>query len=143
MFLAIPTTTASRMYAPGLASSLGWVAMPWMAFAGLTFVALVLRDVVRLMLWLAKKLLGQDPTPQLSRRQFLTRVTGGAALAIGGTGVAAGMLEARGEHEIVDVEVKLAKLPRALDGFTIVQLTDLHIGMTIDRVFVQKVVDRA
>ncbi|HEY0250280.1 MAG TPA: metallophosphoesterase, partial [Kofleriaceae bacterium] len=30
-----------------------------------------------------------------------------------------------------------------LDGFTIVQLTDLHVGMTIDREFVQRVVDRA
>jgi predicted MPP superfamily phosphohydrolase len=53
------------------------------------------------------------------------------------------MLEARGEHEVVDVEVPLAKLPRALDGFTIVQLSDLHTGMTIDRSFVQRVVDRA
>jgi predicted MPP superfamily phosphohydrolase len=144
LFLAIPLTTTSRMYAPGLSSSLGWVAMPWMAFAGLTFVALVIRDGVRLMMWLVRKVRGQGAAPpQLSRRQFLTRVTGGAALAIGGTGVASGMLEARGEHEIVDVEVKLAKLPRALDGFTIVQLTDLHVGMTIERGFVQRVVDRA
>jgi predicted MPP superfamily phosphohydrolase len=143
MFLAIPVTTTSRMYAPGLSSSLGWVALPWMAFAGLTFVVLVGRDVVRWLLWLGRKLLGRpDAAPQLSRRQFLTRVTGGTALALGGAGVAVGMLEARGDHEVVDVEVKLAKLPRALDGFTIVQLTDLHVGMTIDRGFVQRVVDR-
>jgi predicted MPP superfamily phosphohydrolase len=57
--------------------------------------------------------------------------------------MARGMIEARGTHEIVDVEVHLAKLPPALDGFTIVQLTDLHVGMTIDRAFVQRVVDRA
>ena len=44
-------------------------------------------------------------------------------------------------HEIVDVEVELPKLPDALDGFSIVQLSDLHIGMTIDRAFVQRVVD--
>jgi predicted MPP superfamily phosphohydrolase len=53
------------------------------------------------------------------------------------------MFEARGEHEIIDVEVKLRKLPRALDGFTIVQISDLHVGMTIDRPFVQRVVDHA
>jgi predicted MPP superfamily phosphohydrolase len=53
------------------------------------------------------------------------------------------MIEARGEHEVVDVEVQLARLPRALDGFTIVQLSDLHVGMTIDRAFVQRVVDHA
>jgi predicted MPP superfamily phosphohydrolase len=51
------------------------------------------------------------------------------------------MTQARGVHEIVDVEVRLAKLPKALDGFSIVQLSDLHVGLTIDREFVQKVVD--
>jgi hypothetical protein len=57
--------------------------------------------------------------------------------------VAVGIAKARGEHEVVDVEVTLAKLPRALDGFTIVQLSDLHTGMTIGRDFVERVVARA
>jgi hypothetical protein len=144
MYLSIPLTTASRMFAPGLAATLGWVSLPWMALAGLTFVVLVARDVVRLVVWAGRKLARRAPAaPSLSRRQFLTRVTGGAALAVGGGSVAAGMFEARGDHEVVDVEVTLAKLPRALDGFTIVQLTDLHVGMTIGRAFVQRVVDRA
>jgi len=45
-------------------------------------------------------------------------------------------------HEIVDVDVVLPRLPPALDGFTIVQLSDLHVGPTIDRRFVQDLVDR-
>jgi predicted MPP superfamily phosphohydrolase len=53
------------------------------------------------------------------------------------------MISARGEHVIEDVEVHLPNLPRELDGFTIVQLSDLHVGMTIDRAFVQRVVDQA
>ena len=57
--------------------------------------------------------------------------------------MAHGMIEARGTHEVVDVEITLAKLPPALDGFTIVQLSDLHVGLTIDRAFVQRVVDHA
>jgi len=60
---------------------------------------------------------------------------------VAGASVARGMIEARGTHEVVDVEVRLAKLPRELDGFTIVQLSDLHVGLTIDRAFVQRVVD--
>jgi predicted MPP superfamily phosphohydrolase len=143
MYLSIPLTTTSRMYAPNLASTLGWISLPWMALAGLTFVALVAIDVVRVVRWASRRLASRDPAPPSpSRRQFLARVTGGAALAVGSTSVAAGMVEARGEHEVVDVEIRLAKLPRALDGFTIVQLTDLHVGMTIDRPFVQRVVDR-
>ncbi|HEY6040178.1 MAG TPA: metallophosphoesterase, partial [Kofleriaceae bacterium] len=63
--------------------------------------------------------------------------------AVSGASVGIGMMEARGDHEVVTIEVALAKLPKALDGFSIVQLSDLHTGMTIDAAFVQRVVDRA
>ncbi|HSS01253.1 MAG TPA: metallophosphoesterase [Kofleriaceae bacterium] len=150
LWLSIPIVTTSRLYAPGLASSLGWVALTWMALAGLTFVILAAIDIAHLLLraghWVVRARARREEAERpaaLSRRQFLTRVTGGAALAVGSGSVASGMVEARGTHEVVDVEVKLAKLPRALDGFTIVQLSDLHTGMTIDRDFVQRVVDQA
>jgi hypothetical protein len=45
-------------------------------------------------------------------------------------------------HEVVEVDVMLPRLPASLDGFTIVQLSDLHVGPTIDRRFVQDLVDR-
>jgi hypothetical protein len=143
MFLSIPVTTASRMYAPGLSASLGWISLPWMALGGLMFVTLVAIDVARVVGWLGRRALRQPlpAVPSLSRRKFLTRVTGGAALAVGGSSVATGMFEARGEHETVEVEIALPKLPRALDGFTIVQISDLHVGLTIDQAFVQRVVD--
>jgi predicted MPP superfamily phosphohydrolase len=147
MFLSIPITVASRLSAPEVAATLGWVALPWLALAGLTFVALIAIDGVRLigrLLSLGRRGPRAAAAPSaLSRRQFLTRVTGGAAVVVSTSSVATGMARARGEHEIVDVEVPLARLPRALDGFTIVQLSDLHTGMTIDRAFVQRVVDQA
>ncbi|MEO8698997.1 MAG: metallophosphoesterase [Kofleriaceae bacterium] len=144
MFVSIPLTTWTRNVAPGISNTLVWVSMPWMALTGLTFVALVIADVVRLVLWTGRKAARIPPREvSLSRRRFLARVSGSAALAVGGTSMARGMIEARGTHEIVDVEIVLPKLPAALDGFTIVQLTDLHVGMTIDRTFVQRVVDHA
>ncbi len=143
LFLSVPITTWSRNVAPQLSSTLGWISMPWMALCGLTFVALVILDVSRLVTWLGRRVIAR-PAPELSlsRRTFLARVTGGAAVAVGSTSVARGMVNARGDHEIVTVEVEIAKLPRALDGFSIVQLSDLHVGMTIDRTFVQHVVDQ-
>jgi predicted MPP superfamily phosphohydrolase len=107
-----------------------------MAFVGLTAVVLLALELPRLGVRAAKK-------PDLSRRQFVARVTGGAIMTITGASVAKGITSARGEHEVVDVEVVLGKLPKALDGFTIVQLSDLHCGLTIDRAFVQRVVDHA
>jgi len=140
LFVSIPVTTWGRNALPKLSATMGWVAMPWMALVSLTFIALVVIDIVHL----ARRVVRREPAvTSLSRRTFLARATGGAALLVGGTSVARGMIEARGTHQVVDVEVPLAKLPRALDGFTIVQLSDLHVGLTIDRAFVQKVVDHA
>jgi predicted MPP superfamily phosphohydrolase len=147
LFLAVPVTTWSRNAWPELSSTLGWVSLPWMALVGLTFVAVLAVDVGTLagtlIMWLARKVV-KRPAPEVShsRRTFLARLTGGTALAVGSTSMARGMATARGNHEIVDVEITLDKLPPALDGFTIVQLSDLHVGMTIDREFVQRVVDR-
>jgi hypothetical protein len=140
MFLSVPLTTSSRMWAPELASTFGWISLPWFAFVGLAFVTLAVFDLLRLVRAGARRATNLPREPlDLTRRRFL----GGAAVAVAGASVAKGMISARGEHEVVDVEFHLAKLPRELDGFTIVQLSDLHTGMTIDRDFVQRVVDHA
>jgi hypothetical protein len=144
LFVSVPLTISSRTFAPALSSTLSWISMPWMALVGLTFVALAAIDAARLFGWLGRRA-RRAPAPELpslSRRRFLARVTGGAAATVAGASVARGMVSALGSHEVVDVEIALPKLPRELDGFTIVQLSDLHVGLTIDREFVQRVVDR-
>ncbi len=45
-------------------------------------------------------------------------------------------------HRVVDVPIVLPRLARAFDGFTIVQITDVHIGGAITREFVDSVVRR-
>jgi predicted MPP superfamily phosphohydrolase len=143
MFVSLPITMWSRRAWVEFADTVGFVTMVWLAVVGLTFVVLVVFDVAALVVWLSRRAIKRPaPEASLSRRVFLARVTGGAAMAISSTSVARGMISARSAHEIVDVEVKLAKLPKALDGFSIVQLSDLHVGMTIDREFVQRVVDQ-
>jgi predicted MPP superfamily phosphohydrolase len=113
-----------------------------MALVALSFVALLATELGWIA-WGIKRKVTKAPPVDQARRLFLARVTGGAAVTVASASVARGMIEARGTHEVVDVEVKLAKLPKSLDGFTIVQLTDLHVGLTIDRHFVQRVVDLA
>jgi predicted MPP superfamily phosphohydrolase len=41
------------------------------------------------------------------------------------------------------IEIPLKKLPRGLDGFAIVQLSDVHVGPTIGRAFLERVVATA
>ncbi|WP_021780986.1 metallophosphoesterase [Myxococcus hansupus] len=76
------------------------------------------------------------------RRRFLARATaGGAVLAAGGvTGF--GMWSAFHPPVVNEVAVKLPGLPKALDGFTIVHLSDIHVGPVIRRRFMDELVRR-
>src|SRR5438477_3073432 len=53
-----------------------------------------------------------------------------------------GFFMARRVAPVVDVEVPLADLPAPLEGFTIAQISDIHIGPTIKRNFVEAIVER-
>jgi uncharacterized protein len=53
-----------------------------------------------------------------------------------------GFVNARRVPRVADVEIPLDALPPSLVGFTIVQISDIHIGSTIKGNYVQAVVDR-
>jgi uncharacterized protein len=55
---------------------------------------------------------------------------------------AIGFFMARRVAPVVEVDVPLAGLPEALHGFTIAQISDLHVGPTIKRRFVERIVER-
>jgi hypothetical protein len=52
-----------------------------------------------------------------------------------------GFAGARRRARIVSVDVPLVNLPRALQGFTIVQISDVHVGSQIKRNYVDAIVD--
>jgi len=67
-----------------------------------------------------------------------------SALGLGASAVLGrGAYQALRYPAIEEVEVELPRLPESLDGFTIVQLSDVHIGNTIRRPFVESMVERA
>jgi uncharacterized protein len=53
-----------------------------------------------------------------------------------------GFFSARRTPRVRDVDVPIDNLPAALHGFTIVQISDLHVGPTVKGGFVRAVVDR-
>lgn len=72
------------------------------------------------------------PTPQVvPRRAFLTQATVGSAFLIGSSSSLYGSLAGRHDYQLEDVPVRLPGLSRALDGFTIVQLSDIHVGQFV------------
>jgi predicted MPP superfamily phosphohydrolase len=106
----------------------------WMGLVFYLILGLWLGDLVRA----ASSLGGFDP----ARRIFLLRGIAGTVAATTGVVAIAGVRSALRPPEVRTVEVPLAKLPKALDGFTIAQLTDVHVGNTIGRDFVVELVAR-
>jgi predicted MPP superfamily phosphohydrolase len=66
------------------------------------------------------------------RREFLAQAAVGSALAVGFGASSYGALFGRHDYSLDTVSIALQKLPRALDGFTIVQLSDIHVGLFVD-----------
>jgi predicted MPP superfamily phosphohydrolase len=124
-----------------LSSALAWVLFVWTGFAFLLLVALLVGDVLTWVLrsWSAF-VLHRDPDPD--RRTLLARGIAGAA------GVSATVLSgvavrsALAEVDVVEIEVRLPRLARSLSGLNIVQLTDLHVGPTIGRKFIEQIVEK-
>ena len=121
------------------------VLFTWMGAAFLLFAALLATDLARL-LWMAVGWLaaagGQlAPPTDPARRLFVARtLAGGAAFAAAGaTGL--GVEGAIGDPRVREVPVRLERLPPALSGFTLAQVSDLHVGPTIRERHVRRVVD--
>ncbi|MFH1488889.1 MAG: metallophosphoesterase [Pseudomonadota bacterium] len=139
------------------------VSAPWMeillnigyislGFFGILFITLLTRDfILSLVLLLRKmgkafeKFTGKDPRgtklPQdMERRRFLVHTSNLGLLALSGGITGYGIHEAASLPEIVRVSVPLKNLPGDLEGFRIVQITDLHVGPTIKGKYVRGVV---
>ncbi|HVU49388.1 MAG TPA: metallophosphoesterase [Polyangia bacterium] len=126
---------------PDVGRVLAGPAFVWMGLMFLLLVTLAGADLVRLVIWLARR--AGDASVDPSRRLIAARLAAGAASALsGGLGVVA-WRAARGPIGVKRVEVALPRLPSAHDGCRIVQLTDVHVGSTIGRAFVEDVVRRA
>lgn len=74
------------------------------------------------------------------RRLFLSRAVAGGAVAAGAGTSVFGVYKALTAPEVTVVTVKLPGLPKALDGFSIVQLSDIHVGAMIQEKFLDVMV---
>jgi uncharacterized protein len=92
----------------------------------------LLRDVVLLAAWLP---LSAEHSHMLASASAMLVV----GLSVFATGV--GFANARRRARVKCVEIPLRNLPPALNGFSIVQISDIHVGRTIKREYVDAIVD--
>ena len=147
--ISVPITLmGSRLVDAKIGLWLGWPVFVWLGFAILLLLGFLTVDLIRLARWSVRngvaKVRKVEPSKDFDpeRRKLFARAAGGAVVvAAAGTSVA-GTHAALREQEIEEVSVSLSRLPRELDGFTIAQITDVHVGFTVSRSFVQGIVDR-
>ncbi|RKI04294.1 metallophosphoesterase [Corallococcus sp. AB038B] len=121
------------------------VSYSWMGVALCLVLGLAGVDLGRAVFALGRRLRPAPSAPSVDaeRRRFLSQATAGGALALGGGLAGYGSWRAFTAPEVTEVVVRIPKLPRSLDGFSIVQLTDLHVGPFIQRRFMDELVRRA
>jgi hypothetical protein len=130
----IPLSIRARsMKNQRIADRLAWVGFVAMGFLSSLFVLTLLRDVF---------LLAVALLDGVSRASSLSALSAQWALALAAFSTLAGLGIARRRPGVVEIDIPVAHLPKALHGFSIVQISDVHVGPTIKRGFVEAIVAR-
>lgn len=69
--------------------------------------------------------------PAMTRRQVVEATTGVALIGATGSMLGWGMVRGRHAFELCEVPVRIVGLPRALDGYVIAQVSDIHGGLYV------------
>ena len=134
--VVMPLGLLSRRFAkPPAADRLAWVGLLAMGLFSSLFVATLLRDGLLLVVWLAD-LAWPGTVPA-----DLEKLTAMAVPLLALAASLVGAVNARRTAGVVTVEVPIAGLPAALHGFTLAQISDIHIGPTIKGPYLQHIVD--
>ena len=120
---SLPRSQAARLAAPGL-------------FMAGFFSSLLVLTLVRDFLLLAVILALSAPHVYMLRS-----VTAGAVAVLAVIATAIGFASARRRARIVNVDIPIQNLPQALHGFSIAQISDVHVGSAIQRKYVEAIVD--
>ena len=122
---------AARLWADWIAG----IGLVMMGLFSSTFVCTLLRDVVLAVVFAAGDL--ASATLPITQLKFISAVT---VLVLALVATLVGAFNARKLARVKRVDVPIAGLPSALQGFTIAQISDIHVGPTIKHGYVEHIV---
>lgn len=127
-------------------------AWAWVTYIGLGFLSLVVTTlVIRDLFMLGAQGIGYltslfESTPSTptdpARREFLLHTSNLVVLTVAGGLTAYGVYQARRKPGIVELSIPIKNLPQAFEGFRIVQITDIHAGLTVRRDWIEAIVQQ-
>ena len=135
--IAIPLGMMFRRHNGRLYAALQWTGLVMMGFFSSLFVLTVLRDVALLLASVAAALV-----PGAIDVDDMTDVTAIAVPLLALFATVVGYWNARRTAAVVRVDIPIENLPRTLEGFTIAQITDVHVGATIKGGYLGRIVDK-
>lgn len=115
---------------------LAWVGYTWMGFLAYLCLFLLVGDCAK---WI-RDLVG--PPLDSDRRTWLARIVAFASAGLSGILTLGAMKHALRSPRVNALSVFLERWPTELAGFRVVQLTDIHIGPTLDGAWLQDVVQK-
>ena len=144
--LLMPMGLVARRFAGGrVASVLTWLGLICMGMFSSLFVLTLLRDAMLLLAWLASwmgALMGADTDVAHALLAAFQTWSAAAVPLLGLLVTAWGFWSARRTARVVRVDVPIAGLPKALHGFTVAQISDIHVGPTIKHAYLSRIVAR-
>ena len=120
-------------------SGLMWFTYIWLGTLFFLVLALGISDLAR---FITMRVQGVDAIADPERRLAISRIFAGGAALLGLGAGAVGVANGLAPVAVRRVAVSLAKLPASLAGTKIVQLTDVHVGPTIGKHFIDRIVKR-
>ncbi|NUO80458.1 metallophosphoesterase [candidate division KSB1 bacterium] len=132
----------------GANTLMSWLTYLSMGVLNYLFLLIALRDVSGLIIWgiqkTAPSVFAATPSTftieDAVQRRALVHDTNLAILGLTGVIVLHGVYAARRRPQAVEVKIPFEHLPEDLTSLRIVQISDLHVGPTIKRDFVERVV---
>ena len=125
-----------RATSEGRAQALAWTGLLAMGFFSSLFVLTILRDVA-LLAGFTLSLFIQMETQLQQFREW----SAAAVPVVAGLLTVVGFINARRRAAVRRIDIPITDLPAALHGFTIAQISDLHIGPTIRGHHLDAIVD--
>jgi hypothetical protein len=134
----------------GVSNYVDWLGFLFLGLVSILVVLMLLRDlpilVKRIMAGLEKLFVRRSKRPYFirpnrERRRFVLNASNAVLLAATVPLSGYAVFNAHKKPKVVHNELPISDLPKGLDGFTVAQISDTHIGPTLRRGWMRMVVD--
>ncbi len=138
-------------YSSSLVDWFAWLAFLGLAFFSILFVLILTRDIIWFLILLGGKGLalfqntkGDEAVASVPmdpvKRRFLLNIINTGILSVTGAYTGWGIYAANSRIKIKNIDIRVPDLPKEFNRYTILQVSDIHVGPTIKKKFVERIV---